>query len=138
MYALQPNPHQPRVRRVRPGYLPGQVIAAQQQSHASIALESGIKLGVNVLLSVAAIAALVQLVPYRTAQEVKLQELQAALKSSQDRASLAQNNFARVFDPSQAKQIGAEQTNQLPANQQEVLLFEPPNFNEGMQAKVNR
>lgn len=128
MHALQPSPPslQP-VRRSRKASHPRK----QRHSQRAIALEAGVKLTVNVVLSMAAITALTHLLPYRTAQEAKLQEVQAAAKSTNDRLQRTQSLFSRYFDPYQARAIMQEQANRIDPNQRQVILDDPKSSNLG-------
>lgn len=91
----------------------------------AIAAEASVKLAVNLLISGAAITALVQLLPYSIAQQAKLQEVKAEVKTAEGRVGRLKAEFNRYFDPRQAKTIMQEQTNRLEPNQRVVVLEEP-------------
>lgn len=124
MYALKPpTPSQPptRVKRVvhkvkarKPG-----------ATHRAIAYETTAKLMVNVVLSVAAVAALVQLLPYRAAQVGKIQELDAALRSTDNRVQGVQARFQNFFDPYQARQNMQDLTDRIDPLQRRVIWKSP-------------
>ncbi len=99
--------------------------ALQRNHHRAIAIETSIKLTVNLVISGAAIAALTQLLPYSIAQQAKLQEVRAEVKTTQARVSRLKSEFNRYFDPRQAKSIMQEETNRADPNQRVVVLEEP-------------
>lgn len=94
----------------------------QQSAHLTLAVESIVKLSVNVLLSAAGIAGLMQLIPYRTAQEVKLKELQAAVNASQHRLQKTQSMFSNVFDPYRSTAMMQEQANRIEGERKQIVF----------------
>lgn len=97
----------------------------QRKNHRAIALETSIKLTVNLVISGTAIAALTQLLPYSIAQQAKLQEVRTEVKTTQGRVGRLKSEFSRYFDPRQAKSIMQEETNRTDPNQRVVVLEEP-------------
>lgn len=119
----------------------------QNRIHWAIALETTVKLSVNLGLSAVAIAALVQLIPYQFSQQSRLQELQVASKTSMDRLRGVQNNFQHYFDPYSARSIMAEQTNRVDPKERTIVLQRPSagslsyqinNFKDLSQQRVER
>jgi hypothetical protein len=98
----------------------------QRKHHRAIALETSIKLTVNLVISGAAIAALTQLLPYSIAQQAKLQEVKAEVEITEKRVGRLKAEFNRYFDPRQAKSIMQEQTNRTDPNQRVVVLEVEP------------
>lgn len=95
----------------------------RSQQTTAIALETTAKLAINILFSVAAITALVQLLPYHKSVQVKLQEIDGEINVTQERVDRLQKNFHDAFDPKQAKIIMQEQSYRVdPARRQIVLL----------------
>jgi DNA-binding transcriptional regulator YiaG len=90
-----------------------------------MAVEATVRLTVNLLLSVAAIAALIQLLPYQTSQQVKLKELNATVKAARERVETSQKKFSHYFDPAQVRTVMQEQTNRIDAHKYPVLFQEP-------------
>jgi len=80
-----------------------------------------VKLSVNVFLSLAAIAALVQLLPYRSNQEAKLQELQTTVASTHERVEQIQTRFSNYFDPSQGHTLMQQQSNRIDPRRVQVI-----------------
>lgn len=116
MNALQ-SPIQPLqpVRKPRLGQ------PKKRQHHRAIAIETSIKLGVNLALSSVAIAALGQLVPYSLVQHSKLREIKAEVKATEGRVGHVKAEFSRYFDPRQAKVIMQEQTNRADPSQRQIV-----------------
>ncbi|MGI0488338.1 hypothetical protein ACN4EK_23080 [Pantanalinema rosaneae CENA516] len=127
MYALKPSRPQPQP--VRPLRVVPKANSRQKQRHAyrAIVYEASAKLAVNVVVSVAATAALIQLIPYRSSQEVRLQELQAAVQSTSDRVQRVQASFNYYFDPSQTREIMQEQSNRIDPQRRQIIWKQPGN-----------
>jgi predicted HTH domain antitoxin len=97
------------------------------QSHRAIALELTVKLMVNGLLSVVAIAALAKLVPYHFSQQMKLREIRVEVKQTEERVNHLSETFSRTFDPRQTKNIMKEQSPKVDPNQRPIVWLEPQN-----------
>jgi hypothetical protein len=95
------------------------------KSYRAIAYETTAKLTVNIVLSIAAVGALFQLLPYRSSQEVKLQELQAAVKSTGSRVQQVQAKFSYYFDPSQARESMQELTGRIDPQRRQIVWKAP-------------
>jgi hypothetical protein len=124
MYALKP----PKPTPVQPGR--GRRVASKPKSskrpatHRAIAYETAAKLAVNVVLSVAAVVTLAHLLPYRSAQTVKLQELNAAVKTTGDRVERVQSKFSYYFDPGQARESMQELTDRIDPSRRQIVWKE--------------
>ena len=92
--------------------------------HQTLAAETGVKLTVNIVLSVCAISALIQLLPHYRAVQEKLQEIQAEVNLTQGRVDKSRSDFNRYFDPSEAKTVMQEQSNRVDPQQRPVILQE--------------
>lgn len=111
MYATKPS--QPlRTPPRRPRRSP-QTKARRRGLYQRMAYEASARLVVNVVMSCVAVAALLHLIPYRSSQDVRLQELQVAVKSTGERVQRVQSNFNYFFDPSQARSIMEQQSNRI-------------------------
>ncbi|MFM7450688.1 MAG: hypothetical protein ACKO24_19065 [Leptolyngbyaceae cyanobacterium] len=124
MYAVQPPtpPPQPP-RRSRRVNSPRRRQASNP--YRVVVIETSIKLGVNLALSLAALVALVQLLPFQSNQGAKLDELQAAVKTTNDRVSRIRSNFNHYFDPNQAASLMQEQSHRTTPKQLQVIWQEP-------------
>jgi hypothetical protein len=95
--------------------------AARQ--HRLTAIETSVRLGVNVGLSAIALSTLVYLLPYRTAQVQKLKEVQTEVSQAEMRVAQLQAEFGRSFDSNQVKAILQEQTHMVDPSQR-VIVFD--------------
>ena len=117
---LTPQPPE-SPRRSRRAKSKSQIRQHRQQQHRLLAAEAAVKMGVNIVISSAAIAALVQLVPYSATQQTKLKEIQTEVQTAQGRVDKLQAEFKRYFDPRQASAIVKEQTNLVEPNQRSLV-----------------
>ncbi len=124
-----------------------QAVRTKSLPHQAIAIETALKLTVNLGLSGVAIAALVQLIPHEVSQIARLQELQVASKTSTERLRTVQTNFQHYFDPYQSRSIMAEQTNRVDPKEKTIVLQRPSagslsyqinNLNDLSQQRVER
>ncbi|MEA5418898.1 hypothetical protein VB712_06635 [Spirulina sp. CCNP1310] len=106
-------------RRVAPQ---GQRQPKPKNQYQGVAVETGLKVIVNGVLSVAAIATLANLFPYYWSQQSKLQELRTQVRSTEKEVAELQSNFNRSFDPTQAGSVMQEQSGRLAPNQRRVVL----------------
>lgn len=114
---LQPVKNSPRVvRRINKRPRPN--------PHHTLAAEAGVKLTVNIVISVCATSALIQLLPHYRAVQEKLQEIQAEVNLTQGRVEKSRSEFNRYFDPSLAGSAMQEQTNRVDPQQRPVILQE--------------
>jgi hypothetical protein len=76
------------------------------------------------VLSAAALTALVQLLPYHLSQQAKLREVRAEVKRTETRVNNLRTDFSRSFDSGQAKSVMQEQSYRVDPNQRQVVLQE--------------
>jgi hypothetical protein len=131
MNALRQLPHDPRrepkrqperrkVRRPAPQSHQTRVL----QQHRSMAVESMMKVGVNLGVSIVALSTLVHLLPYRSTQTQKLQEVQGEVQRTEMRVGQLQADFGRNFDTNQVKSILQEQTHMVDPSQKAIVFDE--------------
>lgn len=130
MYALKPptsSPKSARPLRVVPKAKAKIKVKPRRKAkhYRAIACETTAKIIVNTVLSIAAIGALFQLLPYRSSQEIKLQELQAAVKSTGSRVQQVQSKFSYYFDPSQARESMQELTGRIDPQRRQIVWKAP-------------
>lgn len=90
---------------------------------STLAVETTVKLAVNVIISGVAVSSLVHLLPYHQSIQTKLQEIRFEVKESEQRVNRLQTEYKRTSDPQQAKNIMREQSHLVdPARRQIVLL----------------
>jgi hypothetical protein len=127
MNALQPShvPSPKPSRRAASQVRQSPRRAARQTAHRTIALEVSIRLGVNVLLGVAAISALARLLPYNVTQQARLEELRTEVAEVEGRVDHLRAEFNRNFDPQQALNVMQEQSARMRPNQRQVIWLAP-------------
>lgn len=122
MNAIQPS--RPPLQPVEPRrVVPQRKSRNRRHPYRSMAVQTTVKLTVNVLLSAAAVSALVKLLPYYQSQQEKLQEIQTEVKLTEGRVNRLRTDFNRYFDPQQAKNIMQEQSNRVNPGQRPVILL---------------
>lgn len=89
--------------------------------YRAVAGETTAKLVVNGVLSAAAIAALVQLLPFHLSQRAKLQEIQGEVHRTEKRVTHLRSNLNRYFDPQQSKNLMREQSHRVDPSQRQVI-----------------
>lgn len=99
--------------------------SSRRSSHQSIAIEATARLGINLVLGIAAISALVKLVPYNMVQEAKLKELQAEVSEVEGRVDRLQAEFNHHFDPKQSISVMQEQSVRMHPNQRKIFWVTP-------------
>jgi len=121
MNALQPSrpPLQP-IQRQRVTPRPKRRL--RQRSYQIMALETTVKIGVNLVISAVSISALSQLLPYHWLQQDKLREIRTEVKLMEGRVDKLQADFSRSFDPRQAKSIMQEQGYRFDPNQRRIVF----------------
>ncbi|MBE9184776.1 hypothetical protein IQ270_08645 [Microcoleus sp. LEGE 07076] len=126
MQAIQPTVTPLRPVKTPPRVTSGRSSNRRQRSypHQTLAAETGVKLAVNIVLSVCAISAVIQLWPHYQAVQEKLQEIQAEVNLTQERVDKSRSDFNRYFDPSLAKTVMQEQSNRVDPQQRPVILQE--------------
>lgn len=128
MTAIQPTKHlnQPAQKsRVR---TPSKARRLQRSNpHVVIATEATLKLTVNVVLSIVAVTALVQLLPHNRTGQEKLQQIQTEVKQTENRVKALRADFNRSFDPQQAKTIMQEHSHRKDPEQLQIIWLENQN-----------
>ncbi|MEN9241487.1 MAG: hypothetical protein Q6K55_04260 [Thermostichus sp. DG02_3_bins_51] len=83
------------------------------------------RIGVNILLTTAAISGLHRLLPVQLAQYHRLQVLEQQIEVLKTRVSRLQEGVDRGMDPLQQEALIKERLNKVPANQIQVRLVPP-------------
>ncbi|MEG3904632.1 hypothetical protein QUB19_26720 [Microcoleus sp. B4-C5] len=130
MQAIQPPVTPLRPVKKSPRVTPRRSSRQRSYPHQTLAAETGVKLAVNMVLSVCATSALLQLWPHYRAVQEKLHEIQAEVNLTQGRVDRSRSDFNRYFDPSLAKTVMQEQSNQADPQQRPVILQEVPEAEE--------
>ncbi len=120
----------PRRRpRRRPSLHPRQ--RRNSRSWASV-LETGLKLTVDVTVSLGAIAALSQLLPSYTRSQDQLEQLHEDVDTTRSQVQGLQGQFSRYFDPTQVRNLIEEETQRLDPQRRPIVWTEP------VEQEVNR
>lgn len=114
-----PAPNSLRQRAYEPKRIP---YAGARQA---IAVESSVKLTVNLLLAIVATTTIAKLVPHYKAQQARLSTLQTSVVDAELRNAELREQFDRNFDPAQAGRIMQEQSGMGYPNQKQVIWTEP-------------
>ncbi|MEC4984942.1 MAG: hypothetical protein SAJ37_18810 [Oscillatoria sp. PMC 1068.18] len=96
----------------------------RRYSQGAVVAEITVKIMVNGVLSAAAIAALLKLVPYNLSQQAKLREVSTEVKRTEERVNDLRARFSYSFDPHQTKNIMQEETGRVQPNQLRVVWLE--------------
>ncbi len=91
----------------------------------AIALESSVKLTVNLLLAIIASTTIAKLVPYYQTQQEQLSILQDSVSQAEKRNAELRDQFSRNFDPAQTSRIMQEQSGMGYPNQKRVIWTKP-------------
>jgi len=97
----------------------------RQSSQTPQLLEASTILGVNLLLSIAAIISLCQLIPYQLAQMQKLKEMRAEVSRTENRVNRIKAQLQQNLDPKQTSRIVEEQSNLIEAQQLKIVWVKP-------------
>ncbi len=97
-----------------------------RNSHGELAIETGVKLVINGLLTYVAISTIFKLYPHYQDQQVKLAEINAEVKETQIRVEKLREKFGRSFDPTQTKTIIQMNSDKVDPNQRRIF-FNPQN-----------
>ncbi|MBW4620456.1 MAG: hypothetical protein KME17_14030 [Cyanosarcina radialis HA8281-LM2] len=126
MNAIKPEPAKPRrLQPVENQSLPVQALpGANTHRSPGLTAEITAKLIVNVVLSTAAIATLMQLTPYALSQQAKLQEIQTEVQRTENRLKRLNDKLGRSFDPQQSRSVMQEQTDRVEPNKKNVFYLE--------------
>lgn len=89
--------------------------------HQGIAIEASLKIGMNLILSIAASTALIKLLPYQEIQQAKLSEVRRAVQETEIRVDNLRNQLNRNFDPEQSKKLMQEQSYRVDPNQRRIF-----------------
>lgn len=96
----------------------------RRHSCGALAGETTARLVVNIVVSSAAIAGLVQLLPYHLSQQAKLGEVRAEVKRAESRVNHLRTDLGRSFAPGEARSVMQEQSYRVDPNQRSIVLGE--------------
>lgn len=119
MNAIQPS--RPPLSSEEPRRIARKRKNRHRHPYRAMAIQTTVKMAVNLLLLAAAGSTIVKLVPYYLAQQHKLQEIQTEVELAEGRVERLRSNFNRYFDPQQAKAVMQEQSNRFEPGQRPVI-----------------
>lgn len=126
MNAIQPSRHssQQPIQQPTPKQLrsPRPKRHLRARSYQVMAVETTVKIGVNVALSVAAVSALIQLLPYHWSQQEKLRAIRTEVNLASSRVNTLKADFSHNFDPGQTNQIMQQQGYRFDPNQRRIVF----------------
>ncbi|MBD2345404.1 slr1601 family putative cell division protein [Anabaena subtropica] len=122
MNAFQPSqfPQQPTTPQHRAVPRPKRHL--RQRSYRLMAVETTAKIAVNIAITSAAAAALMQLLPHHWSQQSKLREVNVEVKQMERRVSDLQAQLSHNLDPRQANSIRQQQGYRFSPNQIPIVL----------------
>ncbi|MEC4805139.1 MAG: hypothetical protein SAJ12_07520 [Jaaginema sp. PMC 1079.18] len=123
-----PKPQSPTITASRVISLPSQ--GRKRYHYGALTLETVVKVTINSVISVAAIAALSNLIPYLVSHQAKLREIRTQVRTTELKVNQLQDKFSRSFDPSQASSVMQEQSARVSPNQRRVVWVERPASSE--------
>ncbi|MBF2064082.1 MAG: hypothetical protein IGS39_06610 [Calothrix sp. C42_A2020_038] len=126
MNAIQPSRQEPQQQLQQPVQKrlksPRPKRHLRARSYQVMALETTAKIGVNIAMSVAALSALVQLLPNHWLQQEKLRAIRIEVNLAEARVSKLNAEFSRNFDPSQAQSIMQQHGYRFDPNQRRIVF----------------
>lgn len=127
MNAIQPS--RPPLYPVEPDRKrsprPRRRLRQRRNPHQSVAVEASLRLAVNVVVGMAAIASIVRLLPQNISQQQKLNTLQTDVAALELRVDRLQESFARQFDPGQTRSVMQEETGRIGIGQRPIVWIKP-------------
>lgn len=122
MNAIQPTREEAQPIRQPKRNVPRPKRRLRQRSYQIMALETTVKIGVNLAISAAAVSALTQLLPHHWSAQEKLREVRTEVKTAQERVNNLRAEFDNTFDSRQANSIMQQYGNRIPRNQKQIVL----------------
>lgn len=95
-----------------------------QRTHRQIAIETSLKLSVNLAIAGIAISALTHLIPYYLLGREKLSQLETEVEQTQSRVQQLRTQFSYYFDPQQVKTIMQQESNLVDPTQKRIVFVE--------------
>lgn len=127
MNAIQPS--RPPLYPVEPvrkqASRPRRRLRQRRNPHQSVAVEASLRLAVNAVVGMVAIASIVRLLPQNISQQQKLNTLQSDVAALEQRVDRLQETFARQFDAGQTRSVMQEETGRIGIGQRPVVWVKP-------------
>lgn len=121
MNAFQPSrpPLQPEPRRQ-----PARKRNSRRHPYRGVAVQTTAKLAVYIVLSTAAMSAIVKLLPNNWLQQQKLREIRTEVHTAEKRVARLQTDLSRNFDPEAARDIMQEQNIRIEPGHRQIIWMD--------------
>lgn len=96
----------------------------QKQENMQVAIETGLKLSVNLGISLLAILSIKQLLPYHFVQQNKIAEIDKEIDKIKPRVEKLEENFGMTFDPLLQRKVVQKNTYKVDPNLSPVFFIE--------------
>jgi hypothetical protein len=96
----------------------------QKQENMQVAIETGLKLSVNLGISLLAILSIKQLLPYHFVQQNKIVEIDKEIDKIKPRVEKLEENFGMTFDPLLQRKVVQKNTYKVDPNLSPVFFVE--------------
>jgi len=125
MNALQPPPSPAKSNSARSPRRRRSTSRRQRQQQQAIATEAAAMIMVNLVLAIAAVSALVRLLPAKVAQQAKLQEVETEVAELEQRVDDLRQDFTQYFDARQTRSNMRGLSNRIEGGERQVILIDP-------------
>jgi len=112
--------------RSHPPSPPARVTAIARPSAATGWWESGLQIGFNALVAIAAIGSLAQLLPEREDRHTELSRLEANVTEREAQVDRLRDRFAYYFDPAQFETVIREESQKIHPQQRPIVWLDAP------------
>lgn len=120
-----PSPERSPLRRQRPPLRRQRPLTRRLARHTPV-FELSARLAVNAILTVAALSALNQLVPYLQTQTERLDKVNQAVDAATATHAKRKAEFNRYFDPTQASRLIQEYSGYKAPQERQIVWTEAP------------
>lgn len=96
----------------------------QKRLNTEKAIETGLKLTVNISITVLALLSIKQLLPYYFTQQAKLAEIEAEIAKIQPRVEKLEEDFGNTFDPKLTRKVIEKNTYKVDPNLSPIFFVD--------------
>lgn len=96
----------------------------QKRLNTEKAMETGLKMTVNVGITILALLSIRQLLPYYFAQQAKLREIDAEIAKIQPRVDKLEEDFGNTFDPKLTRKVMEKNTYKVDPNLNPIFFID--------------
>lgn len=98
---------------------------ANKQANIERTLEASLKIAVNIGISYLAIISIKALLPYHTAQQAKLEEIDVEINKIEPRVELLEEKFSITFDPQKTPLVMQKNSYKVDPNLTRIFFSSP-------------